>query len=580
MKKHIFYIIGLFLILLYNLPWILNGENASYRIYDLLEQDFVNIYLNAKYLFHPFVTEIPELFGGTFRGSIQAHSFLQIILYKFIQGVHFLNFNQILMQFVGFSGMYILLNKIYQTEESKVKSFINMGCSFLFCIPPLLLHGMTIMTMPLFAWALIKIFERENPKNIYFVYGVCVFIGLGTSLIYCGFLYLLILFGLTLYSVYKKKKNLATIYFSCMFIMLAGYVTTYFYSFLAMGEISHRIEIQPQVFEMSQNIINRILYSFCQLEAPIYPIIPIILFTISTFIVITQRKDNKEYKYAMYTFWLIIAINFFTASYSSSAIILKLRELCGPIFESIQWDRMAYIVSPLYTFFLCSVLLFLTDKLRGLKINKIIVYALLCISFALQFKTIINDTDRNYFYVNIHTLQGIEPLERTYTQFFQTDLMNEIRDYIGKPQDSYHIVSLGINPGVPLFNGFYCLDGYSTNYRLSYKKQWISIIKNELKYKNEEFQQKLIYGWGSRVYLISKELGWLRPPEMYDKKKYINKLDIDYAKLKELGADYLFSKYEIKEPNPYIKLEKVFYSKIDNGDKDFQVFLYSIHDAK
>ena len=110
------------------------------------------------------------------------------------------------MQFVGFSGMYLILNKIYDTTESRIKSFINMGVSFLFCISPLLMHGMTIMAMPIFAWMLIRIYESKTKTDLAIIYGISLFIGISTSLIYCGFMYMLILFSLCLYFFIKKKK--------------------------------------------------------------------------------------------------------------------------------------------------------------------------------------------------------------------------------------------------------------------------------------------------------------------------------------------------------------------------------------
>ena len=580
MKKHIFYIAGIFLLLLYNLPWILNGDNASYRIYDFLEQDFVNIYLNAKYLFHPFVTEIPELFGGTFRGSIQAHSFLQIIIYKFIQGVHFLNFNQIFMQIVGFSGMYLLINKVYDTEKSKMKSFINAGVSFLFCITPLLLHGMTVMSMPLFAWMLIKIYESKTKKDLLLIYTMSIFLGLGTSLVYCGFMYLAIMFGLAVYFLIKKKKDLALKYFISMLIILAGYVTTYFYSFLSLGEVSHRLEWELPGCNFFYNFVYSILYSIFGFECPQFPIIPFILFTIATIFVYKNKEleKYKEYQLAKYCFYSVILILFLTCAYSSLDLILWIRSLMG-ILQSFQLDRIAFFANPLWYFSMASTLLFFYEILKKTDIKKQVLLAILTIMilFIGQFTQIIKD-DNNYFSVNLSTLHNENTIRRTYAQFFQTDLMNEIKDYIGKPQNSYHIVSFGINPGVPLFNGFYCLDGYSTNYRLKYKKAWREVINGEL--MRSEGHREFFNTWGGRAYIVSHETSLFTPSEMYDKKKYINKLYIDYAKLRELGADYLFSKYEIKEPNPYITLEKVFYSKLDNGDKDFQVFLYKFNDIK
>lgn len=571
MKKHFFYIIGLFLILLYNLPWLLNGENASYRIYDYLEQDFVNLYLNAKYLFHPFVTEIPELFGGTFRGSIQAHSFLQIIMYKFVQGVKFLNLNQIFTQFVGYTGMYVLINKLYNTEKTKIKSFINTGVSFLFCITPLLLHGITILSFPLFVWGIIKIYESKTKKDFILISILYLFLGFSTSLIYCGFVYLLTLFVLSIYFFIKKRKDLALKYFLAMILIFVGYFITYFYTFLSLTEITHRVEMSIPKQKFFPSIVHQLMFGVYALESPIYPLIPYIMLTIATVIVLIQKKETNEYKYMMLTLWAIVLIVLFSAGYTSLTLIVKIRQLYGGVFQSIQWDRISYIISPLYSFIFASSLIFLNEKLKELNIRKSIISFCIIFIFIAQF-SLIKKSDECLFNNNINTLLGKPNIERTYAQFFQKDLMNEINKYIGKPQNTYHVVSLGINPGVALFNGFYCLDGYSVNYRLSYKKKWREIVKKELM-KNKNHRKFFDY-WGSRVYIVHHNYTSYRPQELtIDTTDYVDNIQIDYEKLKKLGGDYLFSKYKIKTPNPHLKLEKVFYSDIDDS---FQVFLYSI----
>lgn len=47
--------------------------------------------------------------------------------------------------------------------------------------------------------------------------------------------------------------------------------------------------------------------------------------------------------------------------------------------------------------------------------------------------------------------------------------MEEIKDYIGKPQSSYRVGSIGLHPSVSQESGFYTVDGYVNSYPLAYK---------------------------------------------------------------------------------------------------------------
>lgn len=564
MKKYFYYIAGLILLIIYNLPWFINGDNAVYRIYDYLEQDFVNLSLNAKYLLSPLVTNIPELFGGTYRASIQAHSLIQIILYKFIPGSTFLHINQLLIQIVGFSGMFLLLNKIFNAEKS-YKLYINTGISFLFAITPLIMHGMSLSSIPLFFWACIKIKEEEeNIKILLPVLSIIIFLGLGTSLIYCGFSFVLILLLLCIYYAIKKEKCISINYLICAFIIALCYIISNIYTILSFSEISHRVEMIIYAGNFTQTILQQLLDAPNDIESPVFPYIPLGLLCIT--VLVGMQNKTKEYKAALYTFISIIIIAIICTSYTSLEIIVNARNHLGAL-RNLQLNRIGYYIAPLYYFMFASCLLFLANRIKKNKLCCIFA----SIIFIFQF-IIIKNSSYNYFKTNIKVLQNKPVIEKTYAQFFQTELMQNVKKYINKPQESYHVVSLGINPGVPLFNGFYCLDGYSTNYRLSYKKQWKKIIHNEI--IQENFFNKLFNEWGSRVYILSHEVPNYRPQELNETATYINNLDINYQVLKSLGANYLFSRYKIKNLNPALKFEKVFYSK---NNKYFRLYLYSIN---
>ena len=146
------YFIGILSILSFYFPQLININEAAFRVHDYLEQDFVNIHLNAKYLFSPEILEIKELFGGTFRGSIQTHGIFYVFLYKVIQGSVFLTTSKIIVSIFGFSGMYLLFDKLYHFEKTAFFYIIATYIAFLYCIIPQLLHGVTAFLLP---WAAI-----------------------------------------------------------------------------------------------------------------------------------------------------------------------------------------------------------------------------------------------------------------------------------------------------------------------------------------------------------------------------------------------------------------------------------------
>ncbi|MBO5281674.1 MAG: hypothetical protein J6B43_00890, partial [Lachnospiraceae bacterium] len=62
-------------------------------------------------------------------------------------------------------------------------------------------------------------------------------------------------------------------------------------------------------------------------------------------------------------------------------------------------------------------------------------------------------------------------------------------------------MSLGITPAAALYNGFYCLDGYSNLYPLEYKHEFREIIAREL--EKSEGVRVYFDAWGNRCYLFN-----------------------------------------------------------------------------
>jgi len=86
-----------------------------------------------------------------------------------------------------------------------------------------------------------------------------------------------------------------------------------------------------------------------------------------------------------------------------------------------------------------------------------------------------------YYSTVVRRFQGHEAYKlMTFESYYAPDLFSEVNRTIGRNQSSYRVVSYGIEPAVTLYNGFYTVDGYSTNYPLQYKHAFRKVQENVL----------------------------------------------------------------------------------------------------
>ena len=68
-----------------------------------------------------------------------------------------------------------------------------------------------------------------------------------------------------------------------------------------------------------------------------------------------------------------------------------------------------------------------------------------------------------------------------WNRFFEPEMFNEIKSEIGPDLEGNKIISVGLYPSIALFNGLYCLDGYSNYYDLEYKHSFGNTTYNWLR---------------------------------------------------------------------------------------------------
>ena len=135
--------------------------------------------------------------------------------------------------------------------------------------------------------------------------------------------------------------------------------------------------------------------------------------------------------------------------------------------------------------------------------------------------------DRNSFKKEINFFET----DRSFKDYYKFEEYSKFKKIIGEVR----VASIGIDPMIAVMNDISIIDGYHNLYPKSYKMQFREIIKEEIEANEKIFN---FDGWGNQVYVFYNDS---------------NNLRINFKKIKEIGADYIISKFEINKENLELK---------------------------
>ena len=178
---------------------------------------------------------------------------------------------------------------------------------------------------------------------------------------------------------------------------------------------------------------------------------------------------------------------------------------------------------------------------------------------------------------NINQLLGksdaVETGYRSWKAFYSEELFNDIKNYIGRPTSEYKVASIGLYPSIAMYNGFYCIDGYSNNYQLQYKHDFRKIISKELD-KNAGLKE-YYDEWGNRCYLFVAQIPYEYQITKGDT-RVLTDLELDTTQLKKMGCSYLLSALPIESEKMKGKIE--FCEKFEREDIPYSIYLYKVEE--
>jgi len=550
-KERLTILAALFLILLYVSPLFLLGENAHIRVHDNLDSNIAwyKVLVRSNELFGPLDATIPQVINGLPRGAYGTEFSGIVWLHALFSTMTAYSISQTITRVVAFLGMYWLLKKHFMKEQDV--GLICVGVSLAFALTPFWPSGMlSTLGQPLALWAFLNIRNREISWK---EWAVLILLPLYSSFV-LGFFFFLTAMGLLWLRDLVKKRDWNPAFIGSIAFMTVLYLAIeYRLVFgLVLSEVpNNRSEFVNSTLDLGHTLylafMNFVFGHSHVLTMHTLVILPILFIALG---VVIRRKSQQANK----RFIFLLGLNFLLSVWYAFWYYKGWQPLKEQfsILNTFNFARFHFL-RPLVIYLGFALGLHILWKMGKTWQKRV----RLCLVLQVLFLFVCNDEI-------IYRVYG----EPTVKQFYAVDLFQQIKEYIGQPQQTYRVGSIGLHPAIAQYNGFYTLDTYNNYYPLEYKHEFRKIIAKELD-KNQELKTYFDQ-WGGRCYLFVSELG-----KNYEFKKdstqVIHHLELNMDAFKAMGGRYIFSSVPILNADEDGLL---LLHTFDNPDSAWRIYLY------
>lgn len=553
-------VLGLLAVLLSLLPAILLGADGYVGIHDQMDGEVLVYIINARNFLE---SSFPEFMNGMEATSLTPPSYGSVLFYLIMPPFAAFLSNYVFVTLLAFVGMYLLLDTLLDSKWLAV--FVALMFSQL---PFYSVYGLSVMGQPLLFYASLRLWKNEKP---WVTFVLTALFAAFSSLVLVGFADIMLLICFAIFMQIRKHPNARGAWIQIavlLVIYLLPNLSLLRQILLPSDNVSHKVELIATAGDVAFNIKSMFregAYHSVSLHSKIVKWA--VFCTLASIVFYNSwTKEEKSRVWGLVTLMsTAAAIAVFYGLWHSEPVV-ALRNQLGGVLISFQIDRVYWLYPVIWFMILALVLWLLMRKVKASYIQGIAAWLCICVMVLNMGHSLY---DNSVFKNNIEALTG----SKTYISwddFYSPELFQEIEDYIGLPQEDYRVASVAMFPSVPLYNGFYCIDGYSNNYNVEYKHQFRSIINKEL--EKSELLRTYFDDWGNRCYIFSSELG----RSYYFSKsatQVLENLELSADGLREMGCNYIFSGLEIA--NPAVSgLELV--QTFEHEDSPYRIWLYVV----
>ncbi|HCQ5324206.1 TPA: hypothetical protein OLB91_003025, partial [Listeria monocytogenes] len=465
-KKHKWLIIAVLLLVIYVAPLFILGGNSHVRIHDNLDSNvtwYKMVLDSGDYTAKVGTANIDQIMDDSVPRDSFDSEFVGIDwLYMIFSTPIAFAMSQLITRVFAFLGLF-LWARDYLIKDKKYLVPLYF-VSLAFALTPFWPSGMlSTLGMPLALWAFLNI--RNNKRRIWNVV-ILTLLPFYSSLI-LGFCFFLVMVGcIWLYDVFKKKQVNIRFLLSMLYMTLLYALVNYrfIYAMFLHPEPDSRSEFSlPELSFLSSirlSFKNFIIGHTHDQALAGFVIIPVLLLVLA--LIIIKREWGKE-KLFLWLFGFNLFLSFWYGFwwYRGWNVIKEHVE----IMRTFNFSRFHFLQPFLFYGLFALAIVYLIKKGNWWR-------KLAYVVVALQLVVVFANNSEIYY----RTGNGSPSIN----QFYATEQMEEIKDYIGKPQSSYRVGSIGLHPSVSQESGFYTVDGYVNSYPLAYKRAFRKIIAGEL----------------------------------------------------------------------------------------------------
>lgn len=555
---------GLLVVGLFLAPLVFLGPDAFVDPHDHLDSDIVWYSIIGKSdLLHSIDNEatVEQIMNGIPRNSLPSGYTFVSVLFSLFQPFTAFAVNYILLRFIGFIGMFLLLNRYVFSGEPLLSTLVSVGFGLL---PFFGTHaGISVSGIPLLLWAVLNF---VNGRKRAIPIAVMIFYSFYSSLIYTG-VFLLILFGIAwLWLMIKRDRQQWPLLGSILILTLCLSISELhlFNQMLFSDFESHRSEWYKEGISIKAvPYVAGHLFLFGHYHAATFSFPFVILATALSGITIFLRRKNKVFIRKQVLKWYAIGL-------VAVAVICVIHGLYDTTFAVelrrrfkllaiLQWDRFYWLLP-----FIWSVLFALSIKIAFDCKKRLIYPAAIAILFAQIAFTASHNSELSTNFLRVLQLGGEDP--GSFKMYYAEALFDELKKDLPEPVASLRFVSVGLDAEIAAFNGLYTLDSYQRNYDLNYKHTFRRIIAPELN-RNDKLKDYFDH-WGSKCYAFSAELH--EQPSAAE----IQRIDFDIPAFVSMGGTHILSSKPILE---FTGGEVSFVRKYTNEDSLWEVYLYKVN---
>lgn len=545
---------ALFIILLNVMPLYVLGDNAHIRVHDNLDSNisWYKVLDRSGQLFGPVQATIPQVINGMPRGAYGTEFSGIVWLHAIFPSMTAYAISQTITRVMAFLGMYWLLRKHFLQDQDTI--FICVGVSLAFALTPFWPSGMlSTLGQPLALYAFLNIRNRAFSWREWLI---LIVLPLYSSFVLGFFFFLSAMFMLWLWDVITRRDWNMT-FFGSITLMTVIYLTIEYrlvYDLLFIEAPTSREEFFSSKLELGHTIYlifkNFVAGHTHVMTLHTLIILPILLLALA--VVICSKNDQTNRR-----FIVLLVLNFMMSVWYAFWFYKGWQPLKEKfaLLNTFNFARFHFL-HPLVIyigFALALYILWRTSKLWHTWLRLVLIVQLFILCLANEEIT--------------YRVYG----SPSFKQFYAVDLFKQINEYIGLPQSSYRVGSIGLHPAIAQYNGFYTLDTYNNYYPLAYKHQFRTIIAKELD-KSRKLR-KYFDTWGNRCYLFVSELGKKYDYEK-DSTKQIHHLELNMDVFEAMGGRYIFSAVPILNAN---EDQLVLLSSFDDPNSAWKIYVYEVN---